>query len=58
MDIQRLLKPLTMVFQLLVVYLVFSFIEGKANPMNWTWWERALSLLWVIFAWNNTLKEE
>ncbi len=58
MDTQKLLKPLTMIFQMILIYLVFSFIETNFNPMEWTWWERALSLLWLFYAWNNTLKEQ
>ena len=57
MDIQKLLKPLTMIFQMILIYLIFSFIEANFNPTQWTWWERALSLVWLFYAWNNTLKE-
>jgi hypothetical protein len=58
MDIQKLLKPLTMIFQMIVIYLIFSFIESNFNPTGWSWWERALSVLWLLYAWNNTINEK
>lgn len=54
----KLLKPLTMLFQMILIYLIFSFIEANFNPIHWTWWERTLSIIWLLYAWNNTLNEK
>ena len=58
MNINKLLKPLTMIFQMILIYLVFSFIEANFNPTQWTWWERSISILWLFYAWNNTINEK
>jgi hypothetical protein len=58
MDNTNLLKLLTMIFETILIYLIFSFIEANFNPTEWNFWSRTISVLWLFYAWKYTLKEK